>query len=131
MDSKEEGPLWTQSGVNSKGEPFVQLVLGGRIIGQFASSEARQFGMNMIESAEASETDALLLRYLTKRLDLDLNRAGQALIDFRMYRTELTGKKQGATSRTDWTMPEGMTEEKRKRDEEEMKRRFGGDPTRR
>jgi hypothetical protein len=39
-------PIWQQSGVNVKGEPFVQILLGERIAGQLTPETAREHGVH-------------------------------------------------------------------------------------
>ncbi len=94
-----------QSGVNKKGEGFVQLLLDGEVSAQFSSSEARLFGKALIEAAEASETDAFLMSWATNIVGIEYETAGVMLIEFRKYREEQTGKKHGAQNAFDWIMP--------------------------
>lgn len=100
-----EPRLFHQSGVNPKGEPFVQLLLDGRVIAQMAPEEARDHARAITEAAEAAEQDAFLMDFFQTRIRLDFNRAGQVLIDFRRWR-EKRGKRGGPTDPKDWTMPD-------------------------
>ena len=104
-DEEIPDPLWHQSGVNQKGEPFVQLILGTRVIGQMTPEEARDHARAITEAAEASEQDAFMLSFMQDKVGLDLSRAGQILVDFRAWRVERTGKRGGPTNRRDWVMP--------------------------
>jgi hypothetical protein len=97
--------LWHQSGVNAKGEPFVQLIKGTEIFAQMDVNQAREHAQAVLESAEAAEQDAFIMKFMQEKVGLDRNRAGQVLIDFRRYRAETTGKKGGPTSMRDWVMP--------------------------
>jgi hypothetical protein len=99
--------LWHQSGINSKGEPFVQLILGEKIIAQVDPTEAREHAMAMIECAEAAETDAFIFRWVIEHVGADPGNAAGLLVDLRKFRAEVTGKHHGPTSSTDWLKPEG------------------------
>lgn len=64
MMPNEEIPdniLWHQSGVNKKGEPFVQLLRGMEIICQMDPEQARDHARAITEAAEAAEQDAFLM----------------------------------------------------------------------
>ena len=104
-DDQIPDPLWHQSGVNKHGEPFVQLLLGERVIGQMSPQEARDHARAITEAAEASEQDAFMISFMQEKVGLDLNRAMQVLMDFRAWRVERTGKKSGASTPRDWVMP--------------------------
>lgn len=104
MNNKPQ-TLWSQSGVNAKGEPFVQLTLEGNVIAQFTPSECRDFAHVLIEASEASETDAFMMQFVQKKLGVGRDHAGAVLIELRKFREEYTGKKYGAQSRTDWVFP--------------------------
>jgi hypothetical protein len=105
MKSKTPGTLWHQSGVNMRGEPFIQLTLNENVIGQFTPAEARDFARTILEAAEAAETDAFLMQWVTQQVGAGPEQAAGLLADFRRYREELTGKKHGAQDVTDWVMP--------------------------
>jgi hypothetical protein len=104
--NNEALPLWHQSGVNREGEPFIQLLLGDRIIAQMTPEDARSHAQAVIESAEASEQDAFMIHFFRTKLGVDFNEAGQILIEFRKFRQEESGKRGGPTNRRDWVMPE-------------------------
>lgn len=97
-------PLWHQSGVNQQGEPFVQILLGERVIGQMDPSEARDHARAVTESAEAAEQDAFMLDFLQTKIGLDLPRAFSVLMEYREYRAKRTGKRGGPTSPRDWVI---------------------------
>jgi hypothetical protein len=89
----EETTLFWASGVNEKGEPFVQLSKvyksGKReIIAQLDPWGARDCALNALSVAEAAQTDALLLKFLKERVGLDGERLGMILVDFRNLRAE-------------------------------------------
>jgi hypothetical protein len=94
-DKPEEGlPLWHQSGVNRDGEPFVQLILGDKLVAQQSVQQAREHAMAVLEAAEAAEQDAFLVDWV-KRVGADERAAAGLLQDFRNYRREHTGKRSG------------------------------------
>jgi hypothetical protein len=92
---KEETSLDWVSGVNQKGEPFVQLAKvytqsGKReIIAQLDPWGARDTALNALSAAEAAQTDALLMKFLKERLGLaDPAQWGAVMLDFRNLRAE-------------------------------------------
>ncbi len=84
--------LWHQSGVNKKGEPFVQLMVDDQCIGQFSPEECRDHARTITEAAEAAEQDAFLLAWTQENTGADLNSAMGIVIEFRKWR-EARGKK--------------------------------------
>jgi hypothetical protein len=99
--------LWHQSGVNRQGEPFVQLILGTKVITQMDLEQARDHARAITEAAEAAEQDAFMLDFLQDKdkIGLDRDRAMQVLMDFRRFRTAHTGKRGGPADPKDWVMP--------------------------
>lgn len=92
---KEETRLDWISGVNQRGEPFIQLVKvytqsGKRdLIGQFDPWQARDCALNALSTAEAAQTDALLFKFLRERLGItDPAQYGAVMIDFRNLRAQ-------------------------------------------
>jgi hypothetical protein len=99
--------LWHQSGVNAKGEPFVQLLKGMEVIAQMDVQEARDHGRAMLEAAEAAETDAFVFDWLQTEVKVPHDRAAMLLVEFRKYREKTTGKQHGPTDKRQWVMPPG------------------------
>jgi hypothetical protein len=97
--------IWHQSGINQKGEPFVQLLRGTDIIGQMSVQEARDHAQAMIEAAEAAETDAFIYQWVIEHVGAGVEQAGGLLVGFRRYREQMTGKRQGPTNPRDWVKP--------------------------
>lgn len=94
-EKPEDGiPLWHQSGVNRAGEPFVQLILGEKVIAQQSVAQAREHGLAMFEAAEAAEQDAFLVHFF-KSKGAGEKQAAIILQDFRNFRREQTGKRSG------------------------------------
>jgi len=87
--------LWHQSGVNREGEPFVQLILGDKLIAQQSVQQAREHGLAILEAAEAAEQDAFLVYWAKTRIGVTEEAAVGLLADFRAYRREQTGKRSG------------------------------------
>jgi hypothetical protein len=96
--------LWHQSGVNPKGEPFVQLLLGDKVIAQLDMELAREHGHAMLEAAEAAEQDAFILGFF-QQLGCSIEEAFAVLVDFRKQRAERTNKRGGPTNPRDWVWP--------------------------
>jgi 6-phosphogluconate dehydrogenase len=93
--SEENFPLWHQSGVNRAGEPFIQLILGDKVIAQQTPEMAREHAHAVLEAAEAAEQDAFLVHWVKNVLHQDENVAGHILVDFRNWRRQQTGKRSG------------------------------------
>jgi len=97
--------LWHQSGVNPKGEPFVQLLRGDQIVGQMSPEEAREHAHAMLEAAEAAEQDAFLMHFAREIVGASQEDAAGLLMRFREFRARTTGKSQGPARPRDWVMP--------------------------
>ena len=94
-DAKDDKPLWHQSGVNRDGEPFIQLILGDKLIAQQTVTQAREHAQAVLEACEAAEQDAFLVHWVKTRIGADDRAAAGLLQDFRDYRREQTGKRSG------------------------------------
>jgi len=88
-------PMWHQSGVNSAGEPFIQLILADKVIAQQSVEQAREHALAMLATAEAAEQDAFLVQWAKTRLGADEHAAVMLLQEFRNWRVEQTGKRSG------------------------------------
>ena len=101
----KERTLWYQSGVNPKGEAFVQLLLDTEIIVQMSPEQARDHARAITEAAETAEQDAFLVDFMRNRIGGSFEDAARMLVAFREYRARTTGKSQGPTRPTDWARP--------------------------
>lgn len=88
----DEHILWHQSGVNQKGEPFVQLLQDDKVICQLTPEQARDHAKNILEATEASEQDAFMLNFFQQELHQDQRTAMLMIVEFRKWR-EARGKK--------------------------------------
>lgn len=61
-------PIWTISGVNMTGKPFVK-VKWGEMSGQLSPDEARAFALRVIETADAADHDAALVSVMGGEMD--------------------------------------------------------------
>jgi len=82
------------SGVNQRGEPFIQLAKvqksGKReLIGQFTPAEVRDCAVNGLEAAEAAQSDAFIMQYLQREMGLGLPQTAAFIAAFRDYRAKL------------------------------------------
>lgn len=89
----EETTLEWVSGVNQKGEPFIQLAKvyksGKReIIAQLDPWQTRDCALNALSAAEAAQSDALILKFMKERVGLDPARLAAVMLDFRNLRAE-------------------------------------------
>lgn len=116
MDNKPK-TIWTLSGVNSKGEPFVQLRLEDKTLNQFTPAEAREFGQTVMECAEAADTDAFLFSFGTQQIGLERDAAMMMIMEFRKWREARAGVK--VPTKADFAGPE--FEEQRKKIEEQKR----------
>jgi hypothetical protein len=109
-----ENTLWSLSGVSPKGEPFVQLRMAesaspaplpaaaSEAIAQFTPAEARAFGQQVLECAEAAETDSFLWHFFTHVVKVDSGQVvAQLIVDFRNFRESRGGQK--APTRADFS----------------------------
>jgi hypothetical protein len=94
-EHKEVFPLWHQSGINRDGEPFIQLILGDKIIAQQSVEQAREHALAILEAAEAAEQDAFLVHFAKTEIGVGENEAAKLLMSFRDFRREQTGKRSG------------------------------------
>jgi hypothetical protein len=87
--------LWHQSGVNRAGEPFIQLILGDKVIAQQSVTQAREHALAILEACEAAEQDAFLVHWVRDHMEAGEAAAAGLLQDFRNWRREQTGKRSG------------------------------------
>jgi hypothetical protein len=93
MSDKQPKTLWALSGVNRKGDPFVQLKLDDQILAQMTPAEARNHAQDIAEAAEAAETDAFLFDFLTTAIKTDAGRVAALLQEFRKWREARGGQR--------------------------------------
>jgi hypothetical protein len=93
--------LWHQSGVNRKGEPFVQLMIDDKVVGQFSPEECRDHARSILEAAEAAEQDAFMLDFAKGTIGTTEEGSVRLLQEFRRYREE-RGKKGPPSDRRDF-----------------------------
>jgi hypothetical protein len=83
--------IFMTSGVNEKGEGFVTVAAHGNegtiLIGQLSPDEMREHALAYMESAEAADQDAAVLRVI-KKLDLPEQIAGMIIGELRENRKE-------------------------------------------
>jgi hypothetical protein len=81
--------IFMTSGVNDAGEGFVTVAAHGAggvvLLGQLDPAAVRQHALAYLESAEAAEQDAAVLR-CTRKLDLPDNLAGAIIHELRSSR---------------------------------------------
>jgi len=92
VDNEQVNVLWHQSGVNAKGEAFVQLFKDGEPIAQMDPEQARDHARAIYEAAEAAEQDAFMFMFLQKEIGVPEIGAMSILVEFRKWREE-HGKK--------------------------------------
>lgn len=105
MKQPKEKTMWHQSGVNPRGEPFVQLLLDEEIIAQMSPEQARDHARAVTEAAEAAEQDAFMFEWVLRKVGAGTEQAMGLIVEFRQFRAERTGKSQGPTRPSDWVMP--------------------------
>jgi hypothetical protein len=91
MKQSERYTEWV-SGVNERGEPFVQMAQtrdGKRLLlGQMTPNEARSLAMQGLEAAEAAESDSYFWNFFLKRLNMEPAQIAVMMADFRDYRAK-------------------------------------------
>ena len=70
-----------------------------------SAGQAREWALQILEAAEASEQDAFLIDLMRNRFDLKDGQISQMIAEFRQWRAERSGKKGGPSRPTDWVMP--------------------------
>jgi hypothetical protein len=88
MADDKEHVLWSQSGVNKAGEPFIQLLQDDQPICQFTPEQARSHARDLLECTEAAEQDAFMVSFMREKVGLDQKGAIAMLVDFRKWREE-------------------------------------------
>jgi hypothetical protein len=87
---EEAEKLEVASGVATDGRPFVHLIWGD-VQRQWTVDEARQFGRQCLEVAEAAEHDALVFAWLGDRLGIsEWEKRAEIIHDLRQYRQDST-----------------------------------------
>jgi hypothetical protein len=83
--------IFMTSGVNEKGEGFITIAAHGDdgtiLIGQMSPDEVRKHALAYLESAEAADQDAAVLRIIQK-LELPEQLAGMIIGELRENRKE-------------------------------------------
>lgn len=71
-------------------KPFVMVTVGEQdFMAQMSPDEARALAMNLLQCADASETDAFLVTFLRKRVGANDQAVVGILQDFREWRAQL------------------------------------------
>lgn len=83
--------VFINSGVNDQGEGFCAVqatsATGTILHGQLTPTEVRRMALDWLESAEAAEQDAAVLR-VVRNLDLPDNFAGAVITELREHRAD-------------------------------------------
>lgn len=89
-----EHTIWCHSifGVATR-KGLVGLTVGDRKPSYMTPEEARSVAADLLQTATAAETDEVLMRWLTERMDIELERAAAVLVDLRKMREERHGRK--------------------------------------
>lgn len=82
--------LWAYSifGAQTR-KGLVKLIKNKEVIATLSPKEARAWALNILQAAEAAESDEYLMFMLTQRINLDEQRAVAVLQEFREYREKL------------------------------------------
>ena len=72
------------------GKPYVQLAID-MSPAQLTPGKAREIALLLLESADASESDSVLMGFANDFLDMDLSQAAQFLNHFRIFRDQQRG----------------------------------------
>ncbi len=77
-------------------KPIVQVEVrheGQQLTIQMSPADARSVALNLLESAEAADMDAIVIKFLTEKLGQSFEASAAILNDFRKLRDELEEKK--------------------------------------
>ncbi len=81
-----EQQVSVRSGVGqASGEPFVTLAISAPAV-QLPSAQARTIGLQLLEAADAAESDGFLVTWLRSNIVLADGQIGALLQEFRAYR---------------------------------------------
>ena len=80
----------TESATTVDGKPYcvIKVDVDGAVrnLGQMSPDEMRRFAMHCFVTAEAAETDAMILKFMTEEVGIDLPEFGKMLGELREYR---------------------------------------------
>jgi hypothetical protein len=85
---QEGGDITISPGVNPELVPFCTIEVDGKHYGQLSPNQVRQFALGWLKAAEAAESDAIVLRALTKDMDLPMHMAGAFVVNLRQHRID-------------------------------------------
>lgn len=84
--SENEFYITSGYGYNNK-EPFVQMQCPDPVV-QMSPENARDLALNLLQAAEAANSDAFLLEFMTRAVEVSEAEAGVWLIEFRKWREQ-------------------------------------------
>jgi hypothetical protein len=70
--------------------PFVTIAMSSLAV-QLASTQAREIGHQILEAADAADSDGFVVTFAMKRLGTSMEESAQLLSEFRAYRDQLRG----------------------------------------
>ena len=88
----ERTTLYTQSGVNARGQAFVQITRDGKVIAQLTPEETREHALGLLNAAEAALSDAYLVSWVKEHVGAGEVEAAGLLADFRRWREKRGGR---------------------------------------
>jgi hypothetical protein len=71
----------------NSGQPFVTIALSAPAV-QFVVPQARDIGLQLFAAADAAESDAFLIRFVTEKVHADPAAAASVLAEFRAFRDQ-------------------------------------------
>lgn len=88
MNDGDEIVFWVSSGFGHNTQrPFVQVVIDALdASAQMSPAEARSLALNLLEAAEAAESDAFLVTFLRDTIGAEDRSIASILTDFRQWR---------------------------------------------
>ncbi len=85
-EEKDPNMIWASSSVHADDRaPWVHLQWADKK-GMLTPEEARQFALSVLETAQAAEHDAFLVKFLTEKIGSDVPTAIAVLREFREMR---------------------------------------------
>ena len=89
IDTSATKPLEIEPGVNSKGKPFLSVLIDGEKVGQWTMADARKHALVAMEAVVVADLDSGYYRALNGLVGLDEGRARNVVDDLQYYREKI------------------------------------------
>ena len=93
-EKEDDGMIVATSLVSATTHEGVVEFTWGDKRAQLTCQEARDHALGVLECAEAAETDSYMVHFLTKEMNIELDKAVEVIRSFRAFREERLKEKQ-------------------------------------